>query len=241
VALLENNEKLAKAGLINTMGLQWQAAIALAAQEIPYSFCKSDLSKLVGTAYQFNPDWAKLKAGLEAAQAKIREERSGHLPTLALTGSLNHIANPYDQGLATARNKDSWAVGIVLELPIFSGFLTQNKIKAARANLEKIKEEKVLLREGIALQVKDTFLRLVRAQQQQKAAKEAMLAATENRELNERAYENELVETKDVLEAQLMESSMEAEYQKILYDHIEAQARLELIVGMEVNKLIDSR
>jgi outer membrane protein len=241
VALLENNEKLAKAGLINTMGLQWQAAIALAAQEIPYSFCKSDLSKLVGTAYQFNPDWAKLKAGLEAAQAKIREERSGHLPTLALTGSLNHIANPYDQGLATARNKDSWAVGIVLELPIFSGFLTQNKIKAARANLEKIKEEKVLLREGIALQVKDTFLRLVRAQQQQKAAKEAMLAATENRELNERAYENELVETKDVLEAQLMESSMEAEYQKILYDHIEAQAHLELIVGTEVNKLIDSR
>jgi outer membrane protein len=241
VALLENNEKLAKAGLINTMGLDWQTNIALAAQEIPYSSFKSDLSKLVSTSYQFNPDWAKLKAGLEAAEAKIREERSGYLPTIALTGSLNHIADPYDQGLATARNKDSWTVGLALELPIFSGFLTQNKIKAARANLEKIKEEKVLLREGLALQVKDTFLRMMRAQQQQKAAKEAMLAATENRELNERAYENELVETKDVLEAQLMESSMEAEYQKILYDHIEAKAQLEFIVGTEVNKLIDSR
>jgi outer membrane protein TolC len=132
-------------------------------------------------------------------------------------------------------------VGIALELPIFSGFLTQHKIKAARAHLEKIKEEKVLLREGIALQVKDSSLRLMRAQQQQNAAKEAMLAATENRELNERAYQNELVETKDVLEAQLMESSMEAEYHKILYDHIEAQAQLELIVGTEVNKVIDSR
>ena len=126
-------------------------------------------------------------------------------------------------------------------MPIFSGFLTQNKIKAAQANFEKMKEERVLLREGIALQVKDTFLRLMRAQQQQKAAKEAILAATENRELNERAYGNELVETKDVLEAQLMESSMQAEYQKILYDHIEAQAQLELIVGTEVNKLIDLR
>jgi outer membrane protein len=241
VALLENNEKLAKAGLINTMGLDWQTTIALTAQVIPYAPFKSDLSNLVNTSYQFNPDWAKLKAGLEAAEAKIREERSGHLPIIALTGSLNHIANPYDQGLATARNKDSWAVGIALELPIFSGFLTQHKIKAARANLEKIKEEKVLLREGIALQVKDSSLRLMRAQQQQKAAKEAMLAATENRELNERAYQNELVETKDVLEAQLMESSMEAEYHKILYDHIEAQAQLELIVGTEVNKLIDSR
>ena len=110
VALLENNEKLAKAGLINTMGLDWQTTIALAAQEIPYSSLKSDLSKLVSNSYQFNPDWAKLKAGLEAAEAKIREEKSGHLPTLALTGSLSHIANPYDQGLAMAQNKDfgSW-------------------------------------------------------------------------------------------------------------------------------------
>lgn len=241
VALLENNEKLAAAGLINTMGLEWQTIIEPSAPDIPYLPFKGDLSKLVSTSYQFNPDWAKLKAGLEAAEAKIREEKSGHLPIIALTGNLNHIDNPFDQGLATARNKDSWAVGFALEFPLFSGFLTQNKIRAARANLEKIKEERVLLQEGIALQVKDAFLRLVRSQQQQKAAQEAMVAASENRELNERAYQNELVETKDVLEAQLMESSMQAEYQKILYDHIEARAHLELIVGTEVNKIIDSK
>jgi outer membrane protein len=241
VAQLENNEKLAKAGLINTMGLEWQTTITLAAQEIPYSLVQGDLSKLVSTSYLFNPDWAKLQAGLEAAEAKIREERSSHLPTLALTGNLNHIDNPYNQGLATARNKDSWVVGVALELPIFRGFLTQQKIKSAQANLEKIKEERVLLKEGIALQVKDTFLRLMRSKQQQQAAKEAMLTATENRKLHERAYQNELVETKDVLEAQLLESTTQAEYQKILYDHIEALAHLEFIVGTEVNKIIDLR
>ena len=63
VALLENNAKLAKAGLVNTMGLDWQTTIALTAHEIPYTHFKGDLSNLVSTSYQFNPDWAKLKAG----------------------------------------------------------------------------------------------------------------------------------------------------------------------------------
>ncbi len=67
-----------------------------------------------------------------------------------------------------------------------------------------------------------------------------MLAATENRELNERAYRDELVEIKDVLEAQVMESTLEAQYQKVLYDHIEALAQLNLIIGAEVSQIISS-
>ncbi len=208
VAELANNEKLAKAGLINTLGLEWQTNVELAVQEIPYSPLRANLANLVSSSYQFSPDWAKLKAGLEASEFKIKEEQSGHLPKIALTGSLNHIDNPYNQGIMTAQNKDFMSVGVCLEIPIFSGFLTKYKIREARANLEKIKEERVLLEEGIALQVKNAFLRLQRAQEQQKAAKAAMLAATENRELNERAYQHELVETKDVLEAQVMESTL---------------------------------
>ena len=240
VAELANNEKLARAGLINTLGLGWQTAIELTEQEIPYSPLKADLEKLVHSSYQFNPDWAKFKAGLEAADLKIKEEQSGHLPKVALTGSLNHIDNPYDQGIVTGRNKEFMSMGVALEIPIFSGFLTKYKIREARANLEKIKEERVLLEEGIALQVKDAFLRLLRAQEQQKAARAATLAATENRELNERAYRDELVETKDVLEAQVMESTLEAQYQKVLYDHTEALAQLNLIIGAEVSQIISS-
>ncbi len=124
VAELANNEKLAKAGLINTLGLGWQTSIELAEQEVPYSPLKANLDKLVNSSYQFNPDWAKFKAGLEVAELKIKEEQSGHLPKVALTGSLNHLDNPYNQGIVTARNKDFMSVGVALEIPIFSGFLT---------------------------------------------------------------------------------------------------------------------
>ena len=77
------------------------------------------------------------------------------------------------------------------------------------------------------------------SQRQKSFAKAAAISSEENRALNERAYQEELVETKDVIEAQLVESLMKAQYQKALFDHIEARANLEFVVGNEVEKLAE--
>ncbi|MEE9605158.1 MAG: hypothetical protein V3V70_06250, partial [Candidatus Scalindua sp.] len=97
----------------------------------------------------------------------------------------------------------------------------------------------ILFREGIALQVKEAFLKLTRAQGQVGATEEALNAAQENGELNVRAYQDELVETRDVIEAQLLESFINAQYLKVLYDHIENFTRLEFIIGKAVKRTIE--
>jgi len=79
--------------------------------------------------------------------------------------------------------------------------------------------------------VKDVFIQMSRAVDQKGAMAEAAKAAEENRDLNERAYQEEMVETKDVIEAQLVESLMKANYEKTLYDHMDAQARLDFVVA----------
>ena len=109
------------------------------------------------------------------------------------------------------------------------------------ANLRKMAAEKILLHEGIALQIKDVIYKLKQTQDQFKSARDAVQAATENRELNERAYQSELVETKDVIEAQIMESILQAQFQKVLYDHVDTRARLNFVVGSEVNKFIEAK
>lgn len=240
VASLKYNEELTKSALVNSMGLSWDSNITLAAGDLPYTPYNADLSKLVADAYEFNPDWATINAALKASEAKIGEARSGMLPQIALTGNLTHIMNSYDSGIVTSRNKNSWKAGISLNLPLFDGFLTGNKIKEASAKLSKLKHERILLKEGVALKVKHSFLKLQMAQEQVNAAGEAAKAATENRELNERAYADELVETKDVIEAQLMESFMNAQYQKVLYDYRSALAEIDFVVGNEVNKMLQN-
>lgn len=236
-AFLSGTEETARAALTNTMGLKWNKEVAVAEETIPFVVYAGDLKQTVSNAYEFNPDWAKLQAALEAAEAKVDEARSGHFPKVALVGNLNHIENAYDKGLSTPENRNSWCVGVAMELPLFNGFRTKHEVSEALARLGKLKEERVLLKEGIGLQVKQLFILMMSTQDQKKASEEAMRASEENRDLNERAYQAELVETKDVIEAQLMESFMKGQYEKSLFDHMESQVHLEYVVGQEIGKL----
>lgn len=238
VSILEANEQLARAALTNSMGMEWQSPVEPAAQQLPFVPATLELKELVSGAYSFNPDWARLEAGLEAAAAKIDEARSGHLPRVGLFGNLNRIENSYDKGIVTSDNKTSWVIGIGLELPLFNGMRTTSQVREARARLEQLKQQQFLLKEGIALQVKHIFIQLMSSQHQKVSSEAAASSSEENRALNERAYQEELVETKDVIEAQLVESLMKAQYQKALYDHIEARANLDFVVGKRVTDLM---
>ena len=241
VALLEKNELMAQAALANTMGLSWNSSVEPIDKEIPYTPFLCSLDGLVGNAYQFNPDWNKIEAGLHAAEGGVRTAESGHYPKLALTGQLHRWWNDYEAGLATDQNKKGWAVGAGVEIPLFNGFLTQNKVAEARARLAKIKEEQFLLKEGIGLQIRDTFLAMNAAEKSQQATLDAMNAAEENRDLNTRAYQQELVETEKVIRAQLMEALMAAQHYKVRYDHIALQSQLNLLVGTEVLRRVEGR
>jgi outer membrane protein TolC len=237
--LLISNDSLAKAALINSMGLDWKTQIELSEEEIPFRPFKSDLNKLVTDANQFNSDLTQLQLALKIARAKIKENKSGYFPMIAFTGNLRHIDNSYDKGLTNSTNSDSWTIGLAMEIPLFNGFRTRSKVKESIARLNKIKQEKILFREGVALQIKDAIIQISRSQGQVGATEEALSASRENRELNVRAYQDELVETRDVIEAQLLESFINAQYLKALYDHVENLTRLEFIVGKAVKSTIE--
>lgn len=239
VALLEKNELMAQAALGNTMGMSWNASAKPADVEMPYSPFHEMLDTLVGTAYRFNPDWAKVEAALKAAEGAVRTAKSGFYPKLAVMGELHKWWNDYDAGTATDRNKEGWSIGVGVEIPLFNGFLTKNKVAETLARVAKIKEEQFLLKEGIGLQIKDTFLSLSAAQKTYQATLDAMVAAEESRDLNTRAYQNELVETEDVIQAQLMEALMSAQHFKACYDHVALLSQLNLVVGTEILKKIE--
>jgi outer membrane protein TolC len=241
VALLEKNETMAQCALANTMGLPWSSSVKPLDKEMPFAPFVDKLDALVGAAYQFNVDWAKVEAGIRAAEGAVRTEKSGFYPKLAVTGELHKWWNDYNAGMATDRNKEGWTVGVGMEIPLFNGFLTRNKVAETRARVAKIREEQFLLKDGLGLQIKDTFLGLNAAEKSHQATLDAMNAAVENRDLNTRAYQNELVETEKVIRAQLMEALMCAQHYKTRYDHIALQSQLNLLVGAEILKKLEGR
>jgi outer membrane protein TolC len=235
LAELEKNEAMSQAALANTMGLDWNASVQPSAQEIPFAPAAQDLDRLVASSYEFNPDWEKLGQALRATQGAVTTARSGYYPKLALTGELHRWWNGgYDTGIATDRNQRGWTAGVGLEIPIFDGFLARNQVAEALARLNQLKETQFLLRDGIALRIKDLVLSLDAAAKSGQASRSAMQSAAENRDLNTRAFQEELVETEKVVRAQLMEALMSAQHYKARYDYAVLWSQLSLAVGKEI-------
>ncbi len=181
VALLEKNEVMAQAALAYTIGLAWDDTVKPIDGEIPFEPSRMDLTALVSDAYAFSPDWKRLQAGIRAAQGSLREAKSGHSPRLALTGDLHRWWNDDDGGYATDDNKAGWTVSLGLEVPLFRGFLTRNRVLEAQQRLKKIEAERILLREGIGLQVRNIVMGIGAAEKRYQATLVAMESATVSR------------------------------------------------------------
>lgn len=238
VAVLEKNEAMSQAALANTLGLSWRESVAPADQEIPFEPFAGDLEGLVGGAYRFSPDWKSYEAGVRASEGGLKEARSGHHPKVALVGSLERYWTDYDAGLYTKENRKNWSIGLGFEIPLFDGRLTASRVAEMKARLSQRREQGFLLREGIGLQIKDTFLGIIAAAKSCEATEAAMRTAVENRDLNVRAYQQEAVETDKVIKAQLYEALMTAQHLRARYEHVALRSALSLQVGAEISRVL---
>jgi outer membrane protein TolC len=240
VGPLEENEASSQAALAYTLGLSWKSSVEPSDKEIPFQAYKGNLDELVATAYEFNPDWSKLEAGLRAFEGERLTASSGHYPKLALTGDLHRMWNNYDGGVNTSNNRSGWTVGAGMEIPLFDGFLTDAKVAEARAKINKLKEEKQMLREGIGLQIRNLFLGLAASEKTYQATSDARNAAKDDRDLTTRAYESGLVDTARVIRVQLQESLVSATYMKAAYEHRAIESSIDLVVGKEIQNEFNS-
>ncbi|MEX0320569.1 MAG: TolC family protein [Puniceicoccaceae bacterium] len=234
VATLNSNDIMARAALANYMGLSWRESVTPVDTEIKHNPLDLNLESMVGTAYRFNPDWARMEAGINAAKGNLRTRKSGNMPRIALVGEVHRYWNSLDSGLSTDENLEGWSAGLGIEVPIFDGYLTRNKVRHARAKLEQLKSQQILLSEGIGLQVRHLVVTLNATAEQYVSTKSAMESAIENRDLNERAYRNGLAETEDVIQAQLIESLISAQHFRVAYDYVRLVSKLELTIGREL-------
>lgn len=233
---MHSNTELAKSALINAIGLPWNSTIELSQNEFAVPKLEGDLQTLVNDAYRFNPTRNQLKLAIDVQSAKVDEASSGYLPSIALTANAQKLLNSYDAGVVNDTNKNSWTIGVGLQWNLFEGFRTDYAVQEAKLNKQNFQHKEVLLDEGLALQVKYAFIKLGQSERQNTALSLAKASASENADLNTRAYQEDMVETKDVIEAQIMETFAKMAYWKNLHDFSASKAQLEYIMASESRK-----
>ena len=222
----------ADTALVHLMGLPHGTRIEPSETQLPESFSLTPLDTMIGQACSTNPDLAQVRVGVGAARAFVQQARGGYKPKFGLFATYMHFENSLDTGIMDEQNRDFACVGIAGELSLFKGFRTQAHVEEATLKLEKLQQQEELLQDALALQVEQAHAALEGACARQASVGEGLQAAVENRKLNIRAYQEELVETEDVIQAQFMEAFLDFSYQRTLYECVEAQATLECIVGV---------
>jgi TolC family type I secretion outer membrane protein len=157
---------------------------------------EADVARLIGEARARRPDLAAAEAQFRAAQAAIDAARAAHLPTLSL-------------GVGAGRSQiagqpitDSSSIGLSVNIPLFSGFSTTYKVRAAEAQADVQAARREQVRLQVALDVWNAHANLTTATQSVKTATDLLESATQSERVAAGRYRAGVGSILDLLTAQ---------------------------------------
>lgn len=206
----EGDLRNAQGVLANVMGLDANRPLALA--ELPagapeagsgsgsgsgesYAAAEQDVAALVAEARRRRPDLKAAEAQLKAAQAGIDAARGAGLPTVVLGAGQTW----QDAGGISGHGN---SLGLTLNLPLFSGFGTTYRVRAAQAQSESLAAQRDQLSQQVALDVWRAYQSLTTAGQSLKTTADLQASAEQSERVALGRYKAGVGNILDVLNAQ---------------------------------------
>jgi outer membrane protein TolC len=122
-------------------------------------------------------------------------------------------------------------VGLVLNIPIFDGFRTTQRVEETLHNYYNVKAQEEDRRQLIALEVEQSYLRVVETQERIKATESAALAAKENLDLAQGRYQVGVGSIIEVTDAETLYTEAQINYVRTVYEYKIADAQLARAMG----------
>lgn len=222
----ENAFKIAWVTLKNAMGVPDAPEGTYTIEETlifeKYTITVEDAAK---RAMERRPDYRSIAAKRQAAELNISLARSNYYPALSGNASYNwsgESAGAMDRG---------WNAGVVLTVPLFSGFLTSHQVAEAKANLNILKANEESLRQQIIFEVRQAYLNLQAAEASIGAAQLAAAQAKENLDLANGRYAAGVGSPIEISDAFATYVTAQANYTSALSNYKIAQANIEKAMG----------
>lgn len=221
--------------LKNALGLRELPERPLAEEAIVTDI-RYSLNEARELAYKTRPELKSFEAQLKAQDQNIAVARRGHLPDFIFDGNYarRHVSNETANGrtLNTFPLKPSWQVQLTLSVPIFDGFRTTNRVDETLHTYSVIKAQEEQQRQQVALDVEQSYLRLVELRERIKANEAAARAARENLDLARGRYEVGVGSIIEVSDAQVRYADAQTTYVRALYDYKIADAQFTRAIGL---------
>jgi len=174
----------------------------------------------LAAAYGNRPEIQSLRAQQQAAANQITALKKDYLPSVQGNADYKFLGTD-------SPSKDLWDVMANINLNLFNGGLTTAQIGEQKANLSNLKFSEEVLRQSVALEVRQAVLNLQQAAESIRVSKKALQQARENLDLAEGRYKTGVGNIIELTDAQASLTTGEANHVQALYNYKTTVAALE--------------
>jgi len=225
----ENAVKIAWVTLRNAMGSP-RLPEQPVAQDSPEVELTMNLAAARTIAFDNRTELRSFEAQRRASDQLIATARRGHLPDIVFDAFYGR-RNSSGGGESTFPLQPAWQAQVSLNIPIFDGFRTTNRVEETLHNYYNIRAQEEERRQQIALDVEQSYLRVVETQERIIATEAATKAAKENLDLAQGRYQVGVGSIIEITDAETLYADAQTNYVRTVYDYKIADAQLARAMG----------
>jgi len=223
-----NAIELAQSMLKTLLGLPTNEAFAInSTQQAALPAAPAVFDELLNQALSSHPELKAAEKRVAIAEQQLKVAQAAHLPRADAFVSYGSDS----KDLAFSSNRDNVSVGVMLEVDVFSGFATQERIKKAEHELTAAQETVRQTRLRIENQLKSAQLKLQEALSRAEVSRVAVQSAEEALRLVNEQRQAGVVTVTRYIEAEVARDKAYARQINARFDALRAEAELKQATG----------
>lgn len=187
----------------------------------------SDFEPLLTQALSRHPALQAAEKRVTIAEQQLNIAQAAHLPRADAFVSYGSDS----KDLAFSSNRDNVTAGVIVEVDVFSGFATQEKVHKAEHELTAARESARQTRLQVEQQVKTAQLKLLEALNRQQVTSTAVAAAEEALRLVNEQRQAGVVTVTRYIEAEVARDKAQSREISARFDALRAEAELKQATG----------
>jgi outer membrane protein TolC len=220
-----NAARVARQGLAVAIGLDPSASVEPEGS-LAWEPETLDVEALVAKAIENRADLKELQSLEDAARYAVKIAEAANKPNVAMTGTATWFDNEQQNG------QTIWSVGVGVSIPIFNGFADSARVRQAESGVRQAEIGQEALTNAIAFQVRQSTLAYQEAVAVLTAQEETLAQANEALRIANLSFENGLITSVELADAELGRTQAELLHVQALHDALVAKARLEKALGV---------
>ena len=188
-----------------------------------------DLQPLIQVGLEKRPELHQLQFSEGAAKKQVDVAKTRSRPALSFFSNYQ-----LDHNERLEEMNRIWNLGVALNFPIFDGLATRAAVKQAESGLKQTQLGKQQMTNTIELEIRSAYLNLLESKTLIDVQRETVEQAQESVRIANLRYENGMITSVELTDAQLALSQAEVNRLQSLHDYAVGLARLEKAIGEKI-------